>query len=611
MGRARVGFAAGVVLVFLGTGACPAVGDPLDYTQCRLIGDLNEDARITVDDLRMLDGVLAGTASLNGLSARADIDQNGILNAGDYTQLAAVVAQIEGAVDFGGMFGACGPGGPPPGSYVNPLTGRYSCPAGYSALRISGTPGFDWPVYVCHRAHIPGKSPDYDFGGMFGSCGPGGPPPGAYVNPLTKAYSCPPGYAAARVAGTPGVDWPLSFCYRRHQAGREQEYDFGGVYGSVYPRPANADTSYRVAAVAGVPSRDHPVSFAFRPHAMQVSNPRFTPLEGFNAPSSQTSPVQVGPFLFPQDEGLHNNQEEWWYVNGHLTCGYGQENFDFMTSFFNHRFPDGRSMGQFLFMFADTNPQRYYTYAYENAPGTYSAARGSCALTYNSPDQNTFTRVDKEKGVYLLRIVNPRDKITLDLRLTNVKPAVPIAENGYITFAANEVSAYYAHPRLFAEGTLTMQGIARPVCGIAWIDRQWGDFDMKATVWEWFSVQLSDNSEVEVMRSFRKASGEVSNTFINYIDASGRVQTAREVEITPVGTWTSPVTRKTYSSGWTIFSRAVAGGLRLLVTPKMQEQELIDRTGNALWEGGCAARGFVNGRLVTGEGFAELTKTVP
>jgi hypothetical protein len=126
-------------------------------------------------------------------------------------------------LDFGGAWGYVNSALAP-----NPATGADSCPAGYTDTRVLGTTITDWPVHLCTRRHEPGIEPLYDFGGMWGAVHST-----TVNNPLTGAPSCPAGYADQAVLGTPGVDWPLHVCYKAHVPGTKPRYGFGGAWGFV------------------------------------------------------------------------------------------------------------------------------------------------------------------------------------------------------------------------------------------------------------------------------------------------------------------------------------------------------------------------------------------
>jgi predicted secreted hydrolase len=70
------------------------------------------------------------------------------------------------------------------------------------------------------------------------------------------------------------------------------------------------------------------------------------------------------------------------------------------------------------------------------------------------------------------------------------------------------------------------------------------------------------------------------------------------------GSWLSPTTGITYSSGWRL---ALPGG-HLVITPDLLDQELDLRQsqGVAYWEGDVSVRGTINGQRVTGVGYTEI-----
>lgn len=147
--------------------------------------------------------------------------------------------------DFAGMFGYGMVDGRAV-SYPNPATGAMSCPSGYQSHPVFGTDNVDWPAFVCTRAHVAGRAPLYDFGGMVGLAGEtyeGAVPWLGYfyfVNELTHTDACPRGYARQQVLGSPGVDNSLFYCYRPH-TGAGVRVRFGGMSGNGavrYPNPA-------------------------------------------------------------------------------------------------------------------------------------------------------------------------------------------------------------------------------------------------------------------------------------------------------------------------------------------------------------------------------------
>ncbi|MFP2907125.1 trypsin-like serine protease [Pyxidicoccus sp. 3LFB2] len=126
--------------------------------------------------------------------------------------------------DFGGMWGFVEGGT----AVRNPATDSTTCPAGYKATQLLGTTGIDLGVFLCSRPHLPSSEPLFDFGGMWGTVR-GVPVP----NPYTGTNSCPYGYTARRVLGTPGLDASLYYCYTHHMSKFPPTYPFGGMWGQV------------------------------------------------------------------------------------------------------------------------------------------------------------------------------------------------------------------------------------------------------------------------------------------------------------------------------------------------------------------------------------------
>src|SRR5690606_35765068 len=102
------------------------------------------------------------------------------------------------------------------GTYPNPFTGTTSCPMGFTASKVLGTPAEDYNVFICSRPLAEGETRIADFGGMYGE--------NSYVNPYTSANSCPTGFDSVQILGTAGVDRAAYFCYRAAQADKLSPY---------------------------------------------------------------------------------------------------------------------------------------------------------------------------------------------------------------------------------------------------------------------------------------------------------------------------------------------------------------------------------------------------
>jgi subtilisin family serine protease len=184
-----------------------------------------------------------------------------------HTRLTA--ANTAAYFDFGGMYGYSSSG-----PVNNPYTGSHSCPAGYTGYTVLGTPNLDHSVVFCARYAQGDTEPVADFGGMYGyysnSYGEQ-----TYVNPLTGSDSCPAGYSATTLLDTAHLDYPLVFCHRPHSQTVRGRYRLGGMYGAywtgsahaAYTNPLTGGSSckpgYSAATALGTINIDYPVSYCY------------------------------------------------------------------------------------------------------------------------------------------------------------------------------------------------------------------------------------------------------------------------------------------------------------------------------------------------------------
>src|SRR5690242_1569027 len=97
-------------------------------------------------------------AATSDASSTDDHEENAPQDAG----LGADASELMLA-DFGGMFGQADGA-----ALSNPVTGDRTCPSGYDLHIVFGTAGMDYPIILCTRPHVEGRSAVADFGGMFG-----------------------------------------------------------------------------------------------------------------------------------------------------------------------------------------------------------------------------------------------------------------------------------------------------------------------------------------------------------------------------------------------------------------------------------------------------------
>ncbi len=308
----------------------------------------------------------------------------------------------------------------------------------------------------------------------------------------------------------------------------------------------------------------------------------------------------------PRDEGPHNATHEWWYFTGHLsgkdpsgvTHEYGFEItffragvvFPFGSGYTAHVAVTDLNRGEFHFS------QRYDYHADYLVPG------GGFA-------NNVFEWVmagKNGKNSFLAGISDYLMNMQLDS-----KAADPVAEHGnggVIPYGPFGSSYYYSEPNLGISGTMTDHGVKIPVTGQGWFDHQWGNFG-HGTVggWDWYSIQLT-NGQQYMLYYIKNSSGAIVKTIGTLINADGSSTDLSETQLSKsdLGTWTSPHTGKTYSSGWKV---NVPGG-SMTVQPRLKDQELygvVAPTGS-YWEGASTVTGTINGQAVSGKGYTEITQ---
>jgi predicted secreted hydrolase len=304
------------------------------------------------------------------------------------------------------------------------------------------------------------------------------------------------------------------------------------------------------------------------------------------APAPASAPTPVPPVTFPRDALPHDVLTEWWYYTGHLSTPDGRP-YGFEFTIFQIRRQDVPTAYIAHFAISDINGQRFMHQARfvqgepQPMPIDVQGWRLSLGDTITASMDNGSS---------------------LSLQLTDEKPPA-LHHGGYIDEGPSVGgSYYYSRTRLSASGTLS----GTPVTGQAWMDHQWGNFIVPSSAsggWDWYSLQLDDNSEV-MLYVLRGPTD--SPVFGSLIAPDGQVS---EIQATaePVDHWTSPHTGAEYPSGW----RITFPDHQLILTPQLQDQELYFPEAPAgsvpsYWEGAVTIGG-----THTGQGYVELTGYAP
>lgn len=186
---------------------------PVEFESVRVLGSSDQDWPLSVCMSALSDEV--SFSSLGGLPVVIEFSP-------EYDR---------GLLGFGGMYSRKRSN--PALGHVNPATGDYSCPEGYSENLIVGRASIygvvyeDWDVISCYRDNLGRfELAKYDFGGAYGRGNSGD-----YNNNIaTNDQSCPSGFSTVEILGDPTIDWPMWYCYREQKKSEPTPYSLGGFW---------------------------------------------------------------------------------------------------------------------------------------------------------------------------------------------------------------------------------------------------------------------------------------------------------------------------------------------------------------------------------------------
>ncbi|MGE5097255.1 MAG: lipocalin-like domain-containing protein [Betaproteobacteria bacterium] len=312
---------------------------------------------------------------------------------------------------------------------------------------------------------------------------------------------------------------------------------------------------------------------------------------------------------FPRDAGAHpGHRIEWWYVTGHLDAAGGGPSLGFQVTFFRVRNPDAESNAsrfsprQLLFAHAAlADPARGHLLHDQRSaralPGLVEAATGDTDLRIDD------WSLRREGRGYHARI--PAGTFTLDLTLESTQPVMLQGDRGFSRKGPDprHASYYYSEPQLRVGGRVIVEGRAREVGGVAWLDHEWSSelLAPQAAGWDWLGANLDDGGALMAFR-IRGRNGDTLWASAAVRPANGTTKgfAGDQVRFVTRRTWRSPRSGTAYP-----VSMDVQVGERIFhLEPLMDDQELDARasTGTLYWEGAVRLEGAARGR-----GYLELT----
>lgn len=326
-------------------------------------------------------------------------------------------------------------------------------------------------------------------------------------------------------------------------------------------------------------------------------------------------------YRFPHDHGAHERfRTEWWYYTGHVVAADGHR-FGFELTFFRRGMPPdqvqtlpSRWSIQQLYLahlaLTDLDAGRFY-YADKVSREGLGKAGADTDRLHVWVDRWSLLTNDPAASSHQLQAAT--DSVAINLTVIPKKPPVIHGHDGLSRKGADpgQASHYYSLTHLATEGQIRVGTETFAVTGLSWMDHEFGSADLGLNVvgWDWFSLQLSDSTEL-MWYSLRRADGSsdpVSSGTLVLADGRAHALDAQDLSIEPLAHWTSPRSNGRYPQRWRLTSATM--GLDVTVESLLADQELdtARSTGVTYWEGAVSVSGQVRGAPVTGRGYVEMT----
>ncbi len=334
----------------------------------------------------------------------------------------------------------------------------------------------------------------------------------------------------------------------------------------------------------------------------------------------------TGPcnFSFPGEHGSHPGYKtEWWYYTGNVK-GESGVRFGFQLTFFRRQIspPGARKKWPHPSSPWRTN-QIYIVHSalsdLKNGHFYYTEDMGRDALGISGTIQrggktkvfvkSWYSLIDKSSH----KLHVSTEAFSFDLLLRALKQPVAHGIGGYSLKGAGNghASCYYSLTRLSVTGIISLKTKAFRVTGTAWMDHEYGSSPLEKGIvgWDWFSLQLSDGTELMLYLLRRNNGGYSVASSGTFVDAKGKALHLQkgDFSVRVTKTWPSPHTGAKYPAGWHVIVPSC--GIDLFVEPNLSDQEMLspETTRINYWEGSVSASGVKRKAPISAVGYVELT----
>jgi len=322
-------------------------------------------------------------------------------------------------------------------------------------------------------------------------------------------------------------------------------------------------------------------------------------------------------YEFPRDNFNHPEfQTEWWYYTGNVKDSGGHD-FGFELTFFREALSRATQMtsdwsAPDVYMahlaLSDISGHEFYHRERLNRAGPgLAGVNAETGRIWNGNWQ-----VQWHGNRQDLQAIS--EQFALRLALDSQKPPEIHGIDGVSQKSAGSghASHYISLTRLAVAGDIDVNRKTFHVTGTAWMDHEFFTQQLSAEQigWDWFSLQLDDNTELMLFRIRLKDGSIDPYSSGTYIDAVGKTThlLQKDFVLQPTDdTWTSKSTRAVYPVHW----RLTVASLKLSVdvTTPLKQQEFVGKTSlsPSYWEGAIRVIGSRNGSAIAGVGYLEMT----
>ncbi len=321
-------------------------------------------------------------------------------------------------------------------------------------------------------------------------------------------------------------------------------------------------------------------------------------------------------FIFPQDHGAHPEYRiEWWYFTGNVKT-QAERKFGYELTFFRFALtPEQtktssawRDNQMYMAHFALTDVESKKFYVDERTSRAGNGLAGASSDLYHVWLHNWKAEAINGNNSNI-QLTAKTDDFSIALQLEAQKKIVLQGMDGLSQKSpeSGNASYYYSYTRLATTGQIQIKQKSYEVSGTSWMDREWSSsaLSKEQSGWDWFALQLSDNSEL-MFYQLRQKDGSISpnsSGAVFHADDTKNDLNLSEVQMKVLNQWKSPHTQISYPSKWQLLIPKLE--LDLIVTPLIKNQELNVRY--RYWEGAVNVTGEKQGQAILGKGYVELT----